>query len=214
MRRQAMHLRPQIIEKQTLIDLQYADSIAALQLLKGDSLNRLLTYVSNPVEGYYVSESAKGIDVSATPGLHARMSPDGQFYILSSSKRLVKSTSFSVSTEGEEARSAVVEYDGERNDRSSGSEIITFIQAECDSVGRFILKHRDEPLTLTIHGATNYSIALPESQRKSISQVYETALAIRDCKLTQINKARLEKQLSIARSQMAKTYQGTDSDKN
>lgn len=213
-RRQAMHLRPQVIEKQTLVDLQAADSIAVVQLLKGDSLNRLLSYVSNPVEGYYVGTTAKGIDVGSVPGLHARMSPDGQFYILSTSKRLVKSTSFSVACNGEEARSSVVEFDGERNDRSSGVEIITFIQAECDSVGKFVMKHRNEPLTLTIHGSSSYSMPLPENQREAIAQVYETAMSIRDCKLTQLNKARLEKQLSVARSQMAKTFNESKSQDN
>lgn len=213
-RRKAMHLRPQVIEKQTLIDLQAADSIAVVQLLKADSLNRLLSFVSNPVEGYYVGATEKGTDAGSVPGLHARMSPDGQFYILSTSKRLVKSTSFSVTCNGEEARSSIVEFDGERNDRSSGAEIITFIQAECDSVGKFVMKHRNEPLTLTIHGSSNYAMPLSESQREAMAQVYEASTAIRDCKLTQLNKARLEKQLAVARSQMAKTFNESQSQDN
>ncbi len=211
-RRDGMHLRPRAIEGLTLLELQTVDSICAVQQIEGDSLRQILEFVENPVEGYYVSKAIKGKIPASAPGLYARMSPDGHFYVISSSKKKVKSTAVAISNSQAEARSATVNYDGERNDRSLGTEVITFMQSECDTIGRFAVENENVPLKLHFYGDTSYSIDLPADQLKALADTYRAAQAVTRFKLAQLNKARLEKQLDVARSQMARTFR-EDSEK-
>ena len=205
-RRSGMHLRPQAIEGLTMHELQSVDSLCAMQQIEGDSLRNVLEYVNNPIEGYYVGKTIVGKIPASAPGLYARMSPDGHFYLISSSKKKVNSTAVAISNDRGEARSATVNYDGERNDRSMGAEVITFIQSECDTIGKFASDNEGTPLKLTFYGDKSYSIDLPKDQAKAIADVYRASQAVTRFKVTQLNKARLEKQLEVARRQIARTF--------
>ena len=132
--------------------------------------------------------------------------------MLSSLKaKSVKSTSVTVSNGTDEARTSIVAYDGERNDRSMGAEVITFIGAECDSVGKFISSNVNSPLTLTFNGSTSYSMSLPTAQAKEIALVYDYASTLRRFKVASLEKERLSRALDIARSQAARTFIEKDS---
>lgn len=197
---------PEIMEKATLAELSVADSMVAVLQLQGDSLKNGIEYVNNPIEGYYVGKEAKGIDPNSTAGLHGRLSPDGRFYIIATSPKAVKSTSVSVSVNGLEAVTSTVKFDGERNDRSNGREIITFIEAECDTIGKLIAKYPGNEVTATFHGTGSAEMKLPSKQVKAIVDLYSAAAIIRESKLAQLRKSKLEKRLEVARSQMARTF--------
>lgn len=206
-RRRALHLATRATEGLTVQRLQNADSLVAVLGVKGDSLQRLVKFVKNPIEGYYTGASTNPESVGAVNGLQARISPDGDFYIISSLKgKAVKSTSVSVSCDGQSASTTSVAHDGERNDRSMGAEVITFMGVECDSLGRFIEQHRNTPMTLTFHGSTSHSMPLPAAQASEIATLYEYATTLRQAKLASIEKERLIRVLDIARGQAAKTY--------
>ncbi len=205
-RRKGMHLRPKAIEGETLKELSVADSLLAVLEIRGNELKQQMEFVENPVEGYYVPKGSGGGDFIGTTGIQARMSPDGNFYIVSSLKKPIKSTAISLSAGGEEARTSTVEYDGERNDRSMGAEVITFMQAECDTLGKFAVSHRGMPMKLNFYGSGTYTIDLPTDQAEALADLYNSAGTVRDYRLAQLNKSRLEKQLDIARSQLARTY--------
>lgn len=212
-RRQALHLATRATEGLTVQRLQEADSLVAVLGVKGDSLQRLVKFVKNPIEGYYTGASTNPESVGAVNGLQARISPDGDFCIISSLKgKNVKSTSVSVSCEGQSASTTSVAHDGERNDRSMGAEVITFMGVECDSLGRFIEQHRSQPMTLTFHGSSTHSMPLPAAQASEIATLYEYATTLRQAKLANIEKERLTRVLDIARAQAAKTYVDTPSD--
>lgn len=213
-RRESTALMPAITEKATMRELASADSLLAVLQLKGETLSQNITFVSNPIEGYYVGTAAKNIDPNTTAGLHGRLSADGHFYIISTSPKSVKSTHISVNHDGKEAQSAVVAYDGERNDRSSGKEIITFIEAECDTIGRLIASASDNEITVTFNGKGSASMKLPANQALAIKNLYEAGATIRETKLAQLNKQKLEKKLEIARSQMARTFDETKAREN
>lgn len=211
-RRKALHIATRATEGLTLIRLQEADSLTAVLGARGDSLQRLMKFVKNPVEGYYVASTADPISFIGTNGLQARVSPDGDFYMLSSLKaRSVKSTSVTVGNGSSEARTATVAYDGERNDRSMGAEVITFISAECDTVGKFIFSNVGKPLTLRFNGASSYSMPLSAAQIKEIALVYDYASTLRRFKVASLEKERLSRALDIARSQAARTFVENDS---
>ena len=205
-RRASTALMPAVTEKATLKELASADSLVAALQLQGESQRDDIVFVSNPIEGYYVGKSAKGIDPNSTAGLHGRLSADGHFYIIATSPKAVKSTSVSVTVNGQEAASAVVAYDGERNDRSSGREIITFIEAECDSIGKLIAANPGAEVNVAFHGNSATSMKLPANQAEAIAKLYDAGATIRESKIAQLNKARLEKRLEVARSQMARTF--------
>lgn len=212
-RRQALHLATRATEGLTVQRLQEADSLVAVLGVKGDSLQRLVKFVKNPIEGYYTGAATNPESVGAVNGLQARISPDGDFYIISSLKgKSVKSTSITVSCDGHSASTSSVAHDGERNDRSMGAEVITFMGVECDSLGRFIEQHRTAPMTVTFNGSGSYSMPLPKTQASEIATLYEYATTLRRAKLASIEKERLTRALDIARAQAAKTYVETPAD--
>lgn len=203
-RRRGMGLRPRMVEQLTNLQLQTADSIAAVSTYKLDSLSKGLKMVNNAVENYYVAAS-EGAGSSTSPGLHPRVAADGRFYIIAASPRSVGATSVTVTATGESATTSTVGYDGERNDRSSGTDVITFIEAECDEVGCFISQHRNEPITATFNGNSTATLTLSEAQRNAIANLYETASLIRERKKQELEKQRLTRLLDVARSQIART---------
>lgn len=207
MRRQALHLSTRATEGLTLQRLERTDSLLAVLGVRGDSLRRLLRYVNNPIEGYYVGINAKDGGIVGSNGLQARISPEGDFYMISSLKaKPVKSTSVTVSCNGQSASTATVAHDGERNDRSMGAEVITYIGAECDSLGHFIAIHCNEPLTLTFNGSSTYSMPMPQAQVKEIATLYEYSTTMRHAKVASLEKEKLSRALDISRAQAAKTY--------
>ena len=213
-RREALHLSTKATEGLTILKLQQADSLAAVLAVRGDSLQRLLKFVSNPIEGYYVGATTEPTKFFGTTGLQARVSPDGDFYLMSSLKgKNVKSTSVEVSNGDERAATATVAHDGERNDRSMGAEVITFMGVECDSVGRFIADHANQPLTLTFVGTSTYSTPLPEKTAQEIALLYDYSTTLRRFKLASLEKERLGHAVEIARNQAARTFVEKDTPK-
>lgn len=205
-RRAGMHTRAKAIEGQTLIDLQTTDSLTALATASSDELKDIITFVTNPVEGYYVAKSQKDAAVEKTEGIHARISPEGMFYIISSAKPGTNSTGVELSDGNTKASSASIAYDGERNDRSRGAEVITYTPAECDTIGRYAMEHANEPLTLTFTGGKSRSFKMNTAQAQALAQVYSASLVYRQLRLLQLQKQKLEQQLTISRSQQARTF--------
>lgn len=215
LRREALHLSTRAVEGLTLIKLQEADSLSALFQAKGDSLSRYIKYVPNPIEGYYVASTADPVSFIGTDGIQARITPDGDFYLVSSlGSRKINSTSLSVTDGVSSATTSTVNFDGERNDRSMGAEVITFITAECDSVGMYIFTHRNAPLKLTFNGKSSYTLTLNKKQIDEIASVYDYATTIRNFKLASIEKEKQTKALEIGRSQAARTFVEKEGEKN
>lgn len=210
-RRKAMHLLPKVIEKNCLGELSHTDSLLAVHQLQSDSLGGFITRVENPIEPYFVASGFEGKNILATPGLYARMTPDGQFYIVSTVNKPLNATSVSISLpDGVVAHSAVVPFDGERNDKQGGAEVITFMQSECDTIGALAAKCSDKRFTLTYHGGKQWSTVLPDDQLRALATMYEAASLIREMKVLQIRKTRLEKQIELSRSQQARTFNDND----
>lgn len=206
-RREALHLSTRATEGITLRRLETADSLLAVLGARGDSLSHLVRFVENPIEGYYVAGNDKDGNIVGSNGLQARLSPSGDFYMISSLKsRQVKSTSVTVSCNGQSATTATIAHDGERNDRSMGAEIITFMAPECDSVANFIARHSTLPLTLTFNGASSYSIPMPKPQAQNIATLYDYAVTLRRAKMASLEKEKLSRAIDISRAQAAKTF--------
>lgn len=206
-RREALHLSTRATERLALRRLETADSLLAVLSVRGDSLSRLVRFVENPIEGYYVAGNVKDGNVIGSNGLQARLSPAGDFYMISSLKaKQVKSTSVTVECDGESATTSTIPHDGERNDRSMGAEIITYMASECDTVAAFISKHNSRPITLTFNGASVYKMPLPKVEAQNITTLYDYAITLRRAKLASLEKEKLTRAIDISRAQAAKTF--------
>ncbi|MDE6303859.1 MAG: hypothetical protein K2M01_03450 [Paramuribaculum sp.] len=205
-RRSGMSLRPKALEKITLEMLEETDSLLAFAEVNAEAMKNVLSFVEHPIEGYYVSSRLKDADPSKAEGIYARMSPEGLFYIVSSANKGTLSTSITLTSENESATSATVEYDGERNDRSMEREMITFMQGECDTIGHFSLTHAMHPVSLTFGGGKPHTIKLSPEQVAAVAEVYGASQLYNRIKLLRIQKSHLEQQLTLTRSQIARTF--------
>lgn len=207
-RRRGMSLRARAQEGLFVKQLAQTDSMMAVCQARAEELRSQLKWVSNPVEGYYVAASSE----LAPSGVQARMNADGVFYIVSQlSGHGVGHTSIRLQSGGVEAASAVVGVDGERNRREGGVETVHFVGEECDSVGKFALEHRSEPVTLVFEGSGRYSRPLTMGELAGIAEVYEVASLITRTKVASLEHQRLEQQLQIAREHIARTFNEADS---
>jgi len=204
-RRDAMQLRPRVMEKLTIRQLEMADSVAAVDTWRLDSLSKYTRKVTNPIENYLVSSAEGHVNVSTTPGLHARMAPDGRFYLVASSPQHIGMTSLSLSSGGETVHSPSVSFDGERNDRSGALDVITYIEGECQEMGDFLLRHRNEPVTVSYIGTKTVSKPLSVAQLNSAATMFETAQLVRRRRTQELEKKRLERLLDAIRGQIART---------
>lgn len=208
-RRAAMPLRPKAIEIRTLRDLEVTDSMLVQAQVLMESMKDLvkLKKGSDGIDGYYVAASMADAVPSSAEGLYARMSPQGSFYIISSARKGTLSTGVTLSAQGVgEVSTPRVACDGERNDRSMSAELITFLPAECDTIGNFAFANSDRGLTLTFNGERqNRSITLPAAQAAALAQLYAASQVYSRVSLLALRKEKLERTLMLARSQQART---------
>ena len=207
-RRQALHLATRAKEGLTVVKLQQADSLLAVLSVRSDSLGKLVKFVQNPIEGYYVGKNSDPLSFTNSTGLQARMTPNGDFYLVSSLHG-IKINSTAISVGGVD--STPVPYDGERNDRSFGNEVITFMGSECDAIGRTIAEHAGEQMILIFKGDKDYRTTLKPAQTQEIANVYNLASCMRAVRVASLEKDRLQKSVDIARSQAARTFVEPDS---
>lgn len=208
-RRAALSLRPKAIELQTIVELEETDSLLAQAQVTLEKMKDIVTLKNGPegIDGYYVASSAPDKVPSEAEGLYARMSPEGMFYLISSSRKGTLTTAVRLSTsDGREARTPVVPHDGERNDRSLDAEIVTFFPAESDTIGNFVLLNPDQEFSLTFIGeSVHRSTKLKPDQARAIAEVYAASRVFNRARLLALRKSKLEQQLMLARSQEART---------
>lgn len=208
LQREAMALRPKVIEQATLLKISTNDSLVATDRLCLEKLRPEMMWVKNPrmIEGYWVSKSAYNPDFMNTTGLQGRVSEIGEFYIVSSmNPSSLHHTAVSLSDGASSVRTPDVAYDGESNYRISGSEVITFSPAQSDTIGKFAYSHADIPLTLTFHGKSSKSVKLTRAQVKALSDAYAYSRATIEARDLEAQRRHLEATLQVARNQIART---------
>lgn len=209
-RRMGMAMRPKMLEQVTNRQLEITDSLAAVNDYRIDSLSGTVQLVKNDIENYFVPKAEGHVDVSSVSGLHGRMAPDGRFYLIATSPSSINSVSVTANAGGESAHTPSVGFDGERNDRVAGHDVITFIEGECQEIAGFITRNRNQPVTVTFSGKSSITMELPDTQKEGIAALFELSKIVRERKRQEIEKQRLEKTLSVVRSQIARTIM-TDS---
>lgn len=214
--RKGMHLRSLVMERKTIAEIEQTDSLNVLYGYRADSLKNYFKFVDNPqlVEGYYVVKELADDNLFARTGLEGRVSPSGEFYMISSLNGPAKRhTSVSVTVDGVTATSATVAYDGERNYRSGSTEMITFTGAECDSVGRVLADHQGAPVKISYNGQSAYGVTLPRNDARSVALAWALAYNMRQARTMTLQREMLERKLMLARDQAARTSLDEDTAK-
>lgn len=204
-RRMVTHLRPQIIEKQTLQQLTETDSLLALATWQGDSMGAQVRRVSNLIEGYFVSKNAPA-DINSSPGIYSRLAPDATFYIIAVSPG-VKANCIRLSVDGESITAPKLPYDGERCAAYGKNYVMTYMHGEIDDLAKMVLQHKGSPMTVEFlnDGVSAGHVNLSAQQGRDVAELYEIVNNVTNVKLLAIRKAKLEKQLELSRSQIART---------
>lgn len=203
-RREGINLRARAQERYFQRELEMADSVAAVLAVRVDSIkNNRLKWVNEPMEGYYIAEGS----VLPPTGIEGRLTPEGEFFMVSSLQgHPISHTAISLTDgAGKSARSADVAYDGEANRRSGGNERIYFAGEGIDTIGHFAFENRRGPLTLSFEGNTAYTRPLTTGELENLATVYEYAWSLRQIKVAGLRHESLERKLDIARQQVART---------
>lgn len=209
LQREAMALRPKVIEHQTLLDISRNDSLQVVAQLNGERLKPLLVWVKTPrmVEGYWIGKSSNNPNFLNTTGVQGRVSELGEFYLVSSMNPAGNHTAVSLSDGSTTVSTPEVPYDGESNYRLNGSEVITFSPAQSDTIGQFAFNHADRPLTLTFRGKRSKSVKLSAAQVTALADAWAYSQAVVGARNLTGERARLEATLQVARNQIARTAQ-------
>lgn len=212
-RRDAMHLRPAIIEEATLIEISTNDSLQAEMRKAYEEILPSMKKISSEelVEPYWIAAEGNNSNFLNTTGVQARVSADGEFYMISEvigAGNLHHSSITLKTKSGESVTSGTVPYDGELNYRLSGSETVTYDAARCDSVGLFAELHPATPMTLIFNGENGKtkSVNLTAKQVDGIGAAHRMGNALTQGHRLALQRNMLEKRLAIARDQKARTF--------
>lgn len=206
-RRKAMHIRPKAIEGTTLKELEKNDSIIATLQAKYNELSSNFETIRDKrlVEPYIVAKKANK-SLFETTGIQARITPDGEFYVISSLVGTpIKHTSVSFICGNNEVSTSTVGYDGDRNYRSGNTEMITFISQECDTLGVFARANAGKSITLRFNGSKSKNVKISKEDINTFAMTHEYASVISDLKSAFRYKEFLDQQLLLARDQIART---------
>lgn len=206
-RRKAMHIRPKAIEGTTLKDLEKNDSIIAILQAKYNAMSSNFETINDKrlVEPYIVAKKSNK-SLFETTGIQARITTDGEFYVISSLVGTpIKHTSVSFICGNNEVSTSTAEYDGDRNYRSGSTEMITFINTECDTLGVFARANAGKSITLRFNGRKSKNIKMSKEDVNTFAMTHEYASVIAELKSAFRRKEFLDQQLLLARDQIART---------
>lgn len=205
-RRKAMAIRPKAIENVTIKQLSVTDSLLAVEMSKGETLCNKLVKIDNPIEPYMIGETEKGVVFSAVAGLHSRLSPDGMLFLTVTNDKPCGAERVILISGDDRMESPIIKVDGERNQLLNGREVINFTPEESNDLSEFIIMHKNAPVTLVFEGRRgSQKMNLSEVQEQAVHQTYETSRTLINCRVLNLEKQRLEKQLAVARNQIART---------
>lgn len=206
-RRGVMHLKPQVIEKETLLKLSTTDSLAAITRWKIDSLSSQMKRKSNAIETYF-THNQEPADINETNGLYARMSTDATLYVIAVGPYGTNNVSVVSPTDGASANTTQLKFDGERNDEINGHGVLTYMEGDVTGLIDFIKNHaEDERLELIFKSGSRVlgKQKVPTSNLKSFQSVIALWEQTRALKLLEVERAKLERILEVSRNQTART---------
>ena len=214
LQREAMAMRPKVIEAEATKALAAVDSTynADIETLK--SLKTQLKWIKTPgmIEGYWIAPEVYRSDFMNTTGIEARVSEIGEFYIVSSVNPAgnLKHQSIGLKTSAGNARTQNVAYDGESNYRIGGAEVITFSPAQSYTIGMVarnaVEANQAAGASVIFYGVKGEkSVKISPAVLKGIGKAYAYSAATIRARDLQVERERLNRTIEIARRQQQST---------
>lgn len=214
LQREAMAMRPKVIEAEATKALAAVDSTynADIETLK--SLKTQLKWIKTPgmIEGYWIAPEVYRSDFMNTTGIEARVSEIGEFYIVSSVNPAgnLKHQSIGLKTSAGNARTQNVAYDGESNYRIGEAEVITFSPAQSDTIGMVarnaVEANQAAGASVIFYGVKGEkSVKISPAVLKGIGKAYAYSAATIRARDLQVERERLNRTIEIARRQQQST---------
>lgn len=214
LQREAMAMRPKVIEAEATKALAAVDSTynADIETLK--SLKTQLKWIKTPgmIEGYWIAPEVYRSDFMNTTGIEARVSEIGEFYIVSSVNPAgnLKHQSIGLKTSAGNARTQNVAYDGGSNYRIGGAEVITFSPAQSDTIGMVarnaVEANQAAGASVIFYGVKGEkSVKISPAVLKGIGKAYAYSAATIRARDLQVERERLNRTIEIARRQQQST---------
>lgn len=214
LQREAMAMRPKVIEAEATKALAAVDSTynADIETLK--SLKTQMKWIKTPrmIEGYWIAPELYRPDFMNTTGIEARVSEIGEFYIVSSVNPAgnLKHQSIGLKTSAGNARTQNVAYDGESNYRIGGAEVITFSPAQSDTIGviarNAVAANQVAGASVIFYGVRGEkSVKISPAVLKGVGKAYAYSAATIRARDLQVERERLNRTIEIARRQQQST---------
>lgn len=209
--REAMALRPKVIEQLAQAKIVSVDSMTRADQAAMEQLKPKLKWVKTPgmIEGYWTDAKAYNTNFMNTTSIEARVSEIGQFYIVSSANpSSLRHTSVTLTMGDRSAATPSVPYDGESNYRIGGGEVITFSPEQSDTIGALatqaLSSGTPKNISLTFNGDKGKkTVKLTQAQAIGIANAYRYSQAVIRARDNQVERQRLERTIEIARRQAA-----------
>lgn len=209
-RREALALRPKAVEAITLAQIEHEDSVLAA--LEADNIRTapLMKKITGKdlVEPYFVPGKGYNPNFVSSTGIQARVDLVGQFYLLSSvNGKPLRHVAVEFTGRNGSVATKSVPADGETNFRMNGSELITYEPGGCDTIGQFFLDNRNTAIKgfFISENGRRTPFPLTADQIAAIGDAYSYSRSITEARTSAVRKEKLERQLQIARDQIART---------
>ena len=207
--REALVLRPKVMEALIVRKLESTDSLVAVYTADNQRLSPKMKKVTDKelVESYYVPASVYNAEFMNTTGVQPRVDEVGQFFLISSvSGRKLRHESLSFKSAAGEVSTGSVPTGSDMNFSVDNTEMITFSPEQCDTIGQFVTASAGSPVTLTFHGKSNFSQKLTPAQVQAIADAYAFSQSIIRARDLTVQREKLERQLQVARDQLARNF--------
>lgn len=201
-RRNGMNLRPHVKEASALAELALIDSLLVENQIATGAMMRSMSSVGNVIERYVVHKGSPA-NINEIPGIYARMSPDAQLYIVAVTPG-VKANSMGVVAAGGEITVNSLPWDGERCDRIGRNYVLTYLSGECIDFVKAIAAGANRVFFCN-NGSKVGSLTLSSQSVEAITETYNLWTKTTERNILELRKAKCEKILQIARSQIARS---------
>lgn len=208
-RRMAIKLRPKSIEKVTIQHIASTDSMLARATLDVAELEPLMKHIDGgELEGYYVVADAYNPQFINTTGIEGRVNDDNLLYYMVAQNRgkPIGIRAIQLSSDHGQQQSQSIPEGSPRVDVVEGGEIATFLAEEVDELGRWASENTVNAATL-LGSKSNTKVRLSAKQAAALGTAWKFANAKHRERQARIVREKLERQLQIARDQIAKTVE-------
>ena len=211
--KKGLHLRT--LNQEGIIKNEIAENDSLIIVLEKENMlyDGKFKYIKHKdmVEGFYVHKSIAGdVGNPERTTIEPRIDENDMFFMVSYlSGKDVKHTSVTLKTKSGLVASKTIAYDNARNYRyNSGGvtyESITFDNAQCDTLGRFITDNINSLINLVFKGKKSHTIVLNDKYKNAIAETYRCASNRARGKAAIKKRLFLENKLKVAQKQIEQT---------